>query len=114
MKLFRGEIELKGEYQLVVKDKGFKVLDNEGNRVYFEDSNGYWFKQVYDDKDNIIYYENDDGYWEKYEYDNNGNVTYYEDSEGKIGDNRPKVELTLKEIADKFEVDLIRLRIKDE
>jgi hypothetical protein len=37
---------------------------------------------VYDINDKIIYYENSDGDWFKKEYDTNGNEIYYEDSDG--------------------------------
>ena len=59
------------------------TYDSKGNRTYIEDSNGYWHKTVYDDNSgNIIYYEDSDGYWSKREYDNKGNETYYENSNG--------------------------------
>jgi hypothetical protein len=46
---------------------------------------------LYDSNGNEIYYENSDGYWWKQEYDeSNGNRIYYEDSTGYIEDNRPK------------------------
>ena len=47
--------------------------------LYFHDPNG-----------NQIYYENSDGYWYKQEYDANGNGIYWENSDGDIEDNRPK------------------------
>ena len=45
---------------------------------------------LYDSNGEIIYYENSNGYWYKKECDTNGNIIYYEDSTGKIIDNRPK------------------------
>jgi hypothetical protein len=45
---------------------------------------------LYDSNGNLIYYENSNGYWFKHEYDSNGNEIYFEDSNGYIIDNRPK------------------------
>ena len=45
---------------------------------------------LYDTDGKIIYYENSDGHWYKQEYDVNGKLIYYENSSGKIIDNRPK------------------------
>jgi len=47
------------------------LYDTNGNKIYFEDSNGYWVKQ---------------------EFDANGNRIYYENSMGTIIDKRPKKE----------------------
>jgi YD repeat-containing protein len=81
--------------------------NSEGKRIYHEDSKGYREKIKYDSKGNQIYFEDSDGYWEKQEYDSNGKLIYHEDSDGKIIDNRHKtVELTLDEIAKKFNVDV--------
>jgi hypothetical protein len=38
--------------------------------------------EIKDADGNRTYYENSKGYWYKYEYDDNGNATYYEDSDG--------------------------------
>ena len=45
---------------------------------------------IFNQNGNKIYYENSDGYWRKWEYDENGNNIYYENSDGyrKIIDNR--------------------------
>jgi len=90
-------------------------FDEKGNEVYFEDSNGYWIKSQYDEKGNRIYYETSTGCWAKYQFDEKGNEIYYEDSTGKIIDIRPKqtVEITLDEIAKKFNIDISQVRIKD-
>ena len=70
---------------------------------------------IKDEKGNRIYYENSTGYWAKYQYDEKGNVVYYEDLDGYIVDTRPKqtVEITLDEIAKKFNIDVKQIRIKD-
>ena len=76
--------------QLNVKDFPFTIRDKNGNQIYFENSNGYWYKRERDSNGNKIYYENSTGYWEKSEYDSNGNLIYWENSNGEIRDNRPK------------------------
>ena len=103
--------KLREEYEsrFGVVDGTLRLYDDKGNKIYFEDSNGYWLKYEYDDNNNQIYYENSsswwksefdadsnqiyyetsDGYWEKYEFDANGNVIYWEDSvDGVIYDKR--------------------------
>ncbi len=55
--------------QLNVKDFPFTIENKKGNKLYFEDSYGYWSKS---------------------EYDSNGNEIYYENSNGEGIDNRPK------------------------
>ena len=56
--------------------------DSNGNKTYYEDSDGYWYKREYDSNGNMTYFETSSGYWERYEYDSNDNETYYEDSSG--------------------------------
>lgn len=41
-------------------------------------------KIEYDDNGNYIYFENSDGYWYKREYDDMGNLIYNEKSTGEI------------------------------
>jgi len=54
--------------------------DDNGNRIYSEELDGYWQKYEYDTDGNRIYSEDSDGEWVKWEYDANGNnnVTYSE------------------------------------
>ena len=47
--------------QLKIKEFPFIVNDSNGNRIYYENSDGYWIKKEYDSKGNEIYYENSDG-----------------------------------------------------
>jgi hypothetical protein len=50
------------------KSKGSLFLyDSNGNRIYYENSDGYWVKRVinYDSNNNLIYRECSDGYWSK-------------------------------------------------
>ena len=73
------------------KSKGSLFLyDSNGNRIYYENSDGYWVKRDYDSNNKLIYRECSDGYWSKRDYDSNGKLTYRKDSTGYIIDNRPK------------------------
>jgi YD repeat-containing protein len=119
--------------QLNVKEFPFKIKNNQGNQIYYEhsagfwskseynsqgneiyyeDSAGFWYKSKYDSNGNLIYFEDSAGFWSKTEYDSNGNEIYYENSDGKIEDNRPKTELTLDQIAEKFNIPINQLKIK--
>jgi hypothetical protein len=79
---------------LNIKDFPFKFKDKNGEVIYREDSDGYWWMREYDDK---------------------GNLIYREDSKGTIIDNRPKpiIELTLEDIAKLKGVDVSQIRIKE-
>ena len=81
--------------QLGITDFPFKIKDKNGNRIYYEQSNGYWSRYKYDSDGKERYYENSYGYWSKIEYDSDGNEIYYENSAGKIIDNRPKEIITI-------------------
>jgi hypothetical protein len=70
-----------------------REYDSKGKQIYFEDSNGYWQKQEWDSKGKEIYFENSDGYWSKREFDSKGKEIYWENSDGTIHDNRPKTEI---------------------
>jgi YD repeat-containing protein len=97
--------------QLNVTDFPFEIKNNNGNIIYYENSNEFWVKWEFDSNGNPTSYENSDGWWYKCEYDSNektiyyedsselwikreydslGRVIYYEDSYGHIEDNRPK------------------------
>ena len=67
-----------------------REFDSNGNIIYYEDSDGYWVKQEFDVNGKLIYCEDSYGYWSKYEYDDNNNRIYLEDSDGVIDDKRPK------------------------
>ena len=100
--------------QLNIKSFPLNIYDDKGNKIYLEYSNGYWQKRQYNDKENVVYYEDSTGYWEKRQYDEKDNRIYYEDSTGNIIDKRPKqtVEITLDEIATKFNIPVEQLKIK--
>ena len=86
--------------QLDVTEFPFEIKDKNGNRIYFEYSNGGWSKREFDENSNRIYFEDSNGYWSKAEFDKNHNVIYFENSSGYIIDNRPKpiVEYTMEEL----------------
>jgi YD repeat-containing protein len=71
-KVFNQPIRINGDY----------VYDTKGNRIYIENSDGYWVKYEFDNNGNLIYYETSNGDWYKYKYDTNGKVIYYENSSG--------------------------------
>lgn len=101
--------------QLNITKFPFEIRDANGNIIYYETSYGSWAKYQYDEKGNRVYFENSTGYWAKSKYDTNGLEVYYENSIGNIVDTRPKqkVEITLDEIAKKFNIDVKQIRIKD-
>jgi YD repeat-containing protein len=100
---------------LNVKDFPFVIKDKNGNEIYFENSNGYWYKSEYDEQGNTIRHENSNGYWIKWGYDDQDNEIYSEDSNGQIIDKRPKpiIELTLEDIAKMKGVSVSQIRIKE-
>jgi YD repeat-containing protein len=59
-----------------------RIKDANGERTYYENSDGDWAKWEYDANDKVTYVENSDGYWERWEYDAKGKQTYCEDSTG--------------------------------
>ena len=82
---------LSGIFGESVRKKGRRynsIYNQNGNEIYHENSNGYWYKYEYDNNGNVIYYENFYGVWRKREYDDNGNQIYKENSRGDIIDNR--------------------------
>jgi len=66
--------------QLNITEFPFIIKDGKGNKIYWENSKKFWYKQEFDPKGNETYHENSDKFWEKTEYDSNDNETYYEDS----------------------------------
>ena len=59
-----------------------KIKDDDGNVIYWEDSDGFLERWEYNANGNETYYENSDGYWIRREFDSGGNRTYWEDSKG--------------------------------
>jgi len=97
--------------QLNIKTFPFEIKDSDGNRIYFEWSDGVWSKYERNGR-KVIRYENSKGYWEKREwvdgkvirYEDSkgfwvkreyagGEMIYWEDSNGIIMDNRPKTDV---------------------
>ena len=73
------------------KSKGpLRLYDSNNNEIYYENSNGGWYKSEYDANNNEIYYEDSNWYWSKQKFDSNKNRIYYENSYGELIDNRPK------------------------
>jgi len=68
--------------------KGISVYNTNGKVIYYEASDGFWYKKEYDTNGNEIYREYNDGDWIKWEYDTNGSIIYREDSDGNIEDYR--------------------------
>jgi hypothetical protein len=101
--------------QLNIKEFPFEIKDKNGITIYYETSDGFWWKREYNSNGNTIYYEDSDGYSWKREYDSNGKETLYENSDGTIIDNRPKqvIELTLEDIAKLKGVSVSQIRIKE-
>ena len=65
-----------------IKNKYINFYDTNDNKIYYEDSSGYWIKRGYDADGNFIYREDSDGDWEKRKYDINGELVYEEHSNG--------------------------------
>ena len=65
-----------------------EIKDKKGNRIYWEDPEGVWYKREYDSKGKLIYYENSNGVWSKCKFDSQDNLIYYKNSYGKVIDNR--------------------------
>jgi len=66
--------------QLNIKTFPFEIKDSDGNRIYFEWSDGVWSKYERNGR-KVIRYENSKGYWEKREWDG-GKMIYRENSDG--------------------------------
>ena len=90
MKMFKGNIEFKGELKLINMEDYFILLDKHDNIIYIENHKGYWCKYRFDKNNNKVYHKSYTGFWYKVEYDNDNNKVYFENSEGYIEDNRPK------------------------
>ena len=48
----------------IIHHKNFpiEIRDSNGDQIYYEDSEGDWWKSEYDDKCNLIYSEDSDGF----------------------------------------------------
>jgi len=68
--------------QLKIKDFPFRINDKDGNAIYCEHSNGFWWEWEHDANGKVIYCGDSDGFWWKRERDANGNEIYGENSDG--------------------------------
>lgn len=50
--------------QLNIKEFPFEIKDKNGNEIYWENSNGDWFRREYDSYGNETHYENSKGFIE--------------------------------------------------
>lgn len=100
--------------QLKVKEFPFEIKDSKGNIIYSEYLSGYWERREYDSNNNQTLFVTSSGFWSKREYGSSNNQIYYANSNGYIEDSRPKqmTELTLEDIASKFNIPLSQLKIK--
>jgi len=64
-------------------DGDFKLYDKNGNKIYHETSDGYWYKVKFDDSDNETYFEDSHGTWNKRKYDENHNMIYSRYTDGR-------------------------------
>ena len=108
------------------------TYDENGNKLSYKNSDGYSYEYTYDKNGNELSYKDSDGCSSEHTYDKNGNKLSYKNSDGNsyestydenghilteivngklIIDNR-KTELTMQDIADKFNIDIDKLKIK--
>ena len=62
-------IEIKGGYEILCGEHGFKVYDKNGNEIYYEDKDGWWSITKYDENNYQIYFEDSDGSIDTFHYD---------------------------------------------
>jgi hypothetical protein len=66
--------------ELGITEFPYHEYDELGRITYWEYTNGFWSKRNY--IDNKIFQNDSHGYWDKFEYDKLGNVIFFEDSSG--------------------------------
>ena len=90
--------------QLKIKKFPFIIRDDDGNRIYYEEEDGYWYKREYQDGKQS-YFEDSSGYWRKIVYkegrkisleDSDGYYRQYNRSDGNVSDD----QITLNTIND--------------
>ena len=89
----------------------FEILNKEGLQLYYENSTGYWEKKTFNEDEQLTYWSRSSGWWEVREYDDKGSMIYNETSGGVIYDVKIR-ELTMDEIAEKFDISVEQLKIK--
>ena len=68
--------------KLRIKKFPFIIHNEDGKELYYEDSEGYWFKREYDSENRLTYYQDSCGSWQKKERNPSGQISCYEDSSG--------------------------------
>jgi YD repeat-containing protein len=58
------------------------IKDKNGNEIYLQNENGYWYEKTYDDNNKVLTYKNSDGAWCEYTYNENGNELTCKNSDG--------------------------------
>jgi hypothetical protein len=93
----------------------FRIKNDKGKDIYVEECTGFWWREEHNERGQGTYFENSVGVYSKHEYDEHANLIYSENNHGVIFDNRPKpkIELTLQEIAVKLNIPVEQLRIKE-
>ena len=90
-----------------------RQYDERGNQVHVKTSSGFWAKRTFIENDQMVRYEDSYNNWYNYAYDAKGYRVFEENNAGVLYDRRPKIELTIREIADKLGVSVELLRIKE-
>lgn len=90
----------------------FTIKNDRNEIIYSEAGDGNWCKFHRDENGRVTRYENSDGFWKIQEFNEIGERVYFENSDGYIEDNRI-VELSLDDIASKFNIPVALLKIKN-
>jgi len=91
-------------------DTYYEIVEN-GKVVYRRWNDGYSYERTYDDNGNRISYKDSDGNSYESTYDEQGNILT-KIVNGKLTIDNRKTELTMQDIADKFNIDIDKLKIK--
>ena len=67
---------------LNVKTFPFQIKDENGRELYYENSDGYWYKNELDINGNKSYHENSTGVWFRFKHDSDSRLTSYLNSNG--------------------------------
>ena len=81
------------------------TYDENGNELSFKNSNGYSFERTYDENGKLLSFKNSNGDSHEYTYDKNNNILT-KIVNGKLTIDNRKTELTMQDIADKFNIDI--------
>lgn len=69
-----------------------RKFDVNGHCLYYENEDGFWYKQIYNENGYCTYYENSNGHYLNRQLDNEGFVIYATNHEGKVLDCRKNYE----------------------